>query len=111
MPRRPEIVAELAVLPVSAVGPAVGADVVTVAVAIVETMTVVLVVAEIASASVLVVQVPEHPPVYTDVSDIDPESVITKVTVVARLPVADEPIEMPSLYVEHGEVHAPTAMP
>jgi len=88
----------------------VGADVVTVAVAIVETVTVVLVVAEIAEASVLLVQVPEHPPVYADVSEA-PESVITKVTVAARLLVADELIEMPSLYVEHEEAHAPTAIP
>jgi len=88
----------------------VGADVVTVAVVIVETVTVVLVVAEIAEASVLLVQVPEHPPVYADVSEA-PESVITKVTVAARLLVADELIEMPSLYVEHEEAHAPTAIP
>ena len=40
-----------------------------------------------------------------------PESVITKVTVAARLLVADELIEMPSLYVEHEEAHAPTAIP
>jgi len=85
-------------------------EVVTMAVASVETLTVVLVVAEIAKASVLVVQVPEHPPVYADVSEA-PESVITKVTVAARLLVADELIEMPSLYVEHEEAHAPTAIP
>ena len=110
MPRSPEIVAEFAVLPVAVVGAAVGANVVTVAVASVETLTVVLVVAEIAEASVLVVQVPEHPPGDADVSEA-PESVITKVTVAARLLVADELIEMPSLYVEHEEAHAPTAIP
>ena len=93
-----------------AVGAAVGADVVTVAVVIVETVTVVFVEAESAEASVLVVQVPEHPPVYADVSEA-PESVITKVTVAARLLVADELIEMPPLYVEHEEAHAPTALP
>ena len=79
-----------------------GADVVTLAVEIVETLTVVPVAVEIAEDSVVASQVPEHPPVYAEVSD-TPVSVITKVTVAARLSAADEAIEMP------GEVHAPTA--
>ena len=84
--------------------------VVTLAVEIVETVTVVLVAVEIAEASVLLEHVPEHPLLYRDVSE-TPESVITKVTVAARLLEADELIAMPVLYEEHGEVHAPTATP
>lgn len=98
--------AEFAVLPDAVVG----ADVVTPAVEIVETLTVVPVAVEIAAARVLVVQLPEQPLVYAEVSEI-PESVITKVTVAARLSVANELIEMPVLYEEHGEAHAPTATP
>ena len=93
----------------SRVGAAVGAGVLTLAAAIVETVTVVLVAVEIADASVVVVQVPEHPPVYALVSA-TPESVITKVTVAVRL-LDDELIAMPELYEEHGEVHASTATP
>ena len=84
--------------------------VVTVAVEMAETLTVVPVAVEIAAASVLGLQLPEHPLVYAAVSE-TPESVIVKVIVVARLPVIDEPIEMPVLYEAHGEVHAPAAMP
>jgi len=93
----------------SRVGADVGAGVLTLASAIVETATVVLVAVEIADASVVVVQVPEHPPVYALVSS-TPESVITNVTVAVRL-LADELIAMPDLYEEHGEVHASTATP
>jgi len=103
-PRNTEIAAEVAVFP------DVGASVVTLAVAIVETVIVVPVAVAILAASVVLVQVPEHPPVYAEVSD-TPVSVITKVTVAARLSVADEAIEMPVLYEEHGAVHAPTATP
>ena len=88
----------------------VGADVVTLAVASVETVIVVPVAVAILAASVVVVQVPEHPPMYAEVSD-TPVSVITKVTVAARLSVADEAIEMSVLYEEHGAVHAATATP
>lgn len=88
----------------------VGAAVTTLAVSIVETVTVVLVAVEIAEASVLLVHVPVHPPVYADVSETS-VSVITKVTVAARLLAADELIETPVLYEEHGEVQAPTATP
>ena len=84
--------------------------VVALAVEIVETVTVVLVAVEIAEASVLLVHIPEHPLAYGDVSE-TPESAITKVTVAARLLAADELIETPVLYEEHGEVHAPTATP
>ena len=84
--------------------------VVTVAVEMAETLTVVPVAVEIAAASVLGLQLPEHPLVYAAVSE-TPESVIVKFIVVARLPVIDEPIEMPVLYEAHGEVHAPAAMP
>ena len=86
------------------------AAVVTLAVESDETLTVAPVAVEIAAASVLAVQVPEHPPVYAEVSA-SPESVITNVTVVALLAAADEAIEMPVVYEEHGEVHAPTAAP
>jgi len=75
-----------------------------------ETLTVAPVANEISAAIVLAVQVPEHPPVYAEVSE-SPESVITNVTVAARLLVADEAIEMPVLYEEHEEAHAPTAIP
>ena len=54
--RSPEIVAEHAVLPDT-----VGADVVTLAVAIAEAVTVVPVAVEIAEDSVSVAQVPEQP--------------------------------------------------
>ena len=103
-PRNTEIAAEVAVFP-----DVVGASVVTLAVAIVSTVIVAPVVTYALNAvsSVVVVQVPEHPEVY--VSATPEESVITKVTIVARLPVADEVIETPVLYEEHGEVHAPTA--
>ena len=104
-PRNTEIAAEVAVFPDD-----VGACVVLLAVASVETVTVVPVAVAILAASVVLVQVPEHPPVYAEVSD-TPVSVITKVTVAARLSVADEAIEMPVLYEEHGAVHAPTATP
>ena len=105
-PRNAEIAAEVAVFPDS-----VGASVVTLAVAIVETMIVVPIAVAILAASVVLVQVPEHPPVYAEVSD-TPVSVITKVTVAARLSVADEAIEMPVLYEVHEEeLHAPTASP
>ena len=102
-PRNTEIAAEVAVFPDS------GASVLL-AVDIVETVIFVPVAVAILAASVVLVQVPEHPPVYAEVSD-TPVSVITKVTVAARLSVADEAIEMPVLYEEHGAVHAPTATP
>ena len=102
-PRNAEIAAEVAVFPDS------GASVVTL-VDIVETVIVVPVAVAILAASVVLVQVPEHPPVYAEVSD-TPVSVITKVTIAPRLSVADEAIEMPVLYEEHGAVHAPTATP
>jgi len=57
-PRNTEIAAEVAVFPVMVVG----ADVVTLAVASVETVTVVPVAVAILAASVVAVQVPEHPP-------------------------------------------------
>ena len=78
--------------------------------AIAETATVVPVEVEIADASVLVVQVPVHPPEYADVSTLS-ASVITKVTVAARLSATVESIEIPVLYEEHGAVHAPIAAP
>ena len=56
------------------------------------------------------VQGGEHPAVYLDMLE-GALSVIVKVTVVDRLLVADELIEMPPLYVEHEEAHAPTAIP
>ena len=65
------------------------------AVASVETVTVVPVAVAILAASVVLVQVPEHPPMYAEVSD-TPVSVITKVTVATRLPVADEAISASS---------------
>ena len=101
-PRNTEIAAEVAVFPV--------VTVVTLAVASVETVIVVPVAVAILAASVVLVQVPEHPPMYAEVSD-TPVSVITKVTVAARLSVADEAIEMPVLNEAHGEMHAPTATP
>ena len=101
-PRNTEIAAEVAVF-----SDGVGASVVTLAVAIVSTVIIALVDALNAVCNVAVVQVPEHPEVY--VSATPEESVITKVTIVARLPVADEVNETPVLYEEHEEVHAPTA--
>ena len=91
------------------VGALVGAARVMLAVEIVETLTDVPIAVEIADARVLMVQLPEHPLVYADGSDI--VSIITKVTVAARLPVIDDCTEMPVPYDEHGEVHAPTAIP
>ena len=64
---------------------------------------------EIADSRVLAVQLPEHPLVNADVSD--KLSVITKVTVAARLPVSDDSIEIPVSYEEQREEHAPTAKP
>lgn len=78
--------------------------------AIAATATVVPVEVEIAEASVLVVQVPVHPPEYADVSTLS-ASVITKVTVAARLSATVESIEIPVLYEEHGAVHVPIAAP
>ena len=91
------------------VGAMVGATMVVVAVEIVETVVDMPVAVEIADARVLVVQLPEQPLVYALVSA--RVSVITKVTVAARLAVINEPIEMPVAYEEHGRVHAPTATP
>ena len=52
---------------------------------------------------------PEHPLEYAELPEV-PEIVRTNVTVEARLlAVADESIETPSLYEEHGAVHALTA--
>lgn len=103
-PRNTEIAADVAVFP-----DAVGASVVILTVPIVSTVIIASVGAYAlnAACSVAMVQVPEHPEAY--VSATPEESVITKVTIVARLPVADEVIETPVLYEEHGEVHAPTA--
>jgi len=84
---------------------------VTLAEKITETVTDVPVDVEIADASVLVLQLPEHPEVYADMSETALVSAVVKVTVAVRLLVTDEPIEMPVLYEEHGEVHAPTATP
>lgn len=105
-PRNTEIAAEVAGFPDT-----VGAAVVTLAVAIVSTVIVAPVVTYALNAvsSVVVVQVPEHPEVY--VAATPGESVITKVTIAAPVPVADEVIETPMLYEVHGEVHAPTAWP
>ena len=84
---------------------------VTLAEKITETVTDVPVKYEIADASVLVLQLPEHPAVYADMSETPLVSDVVKFTVAARLLITDEPIEMPVLYEEHGEVHAPTATP
>ena len=48
---------------------------------------------------------------YAEVLETAPVNVITNMIVAERLLVADELIEMPSLYEEHGIVHAPTATP
>ena len=98
------------------VGAMVGATMVVVAVDIVETVADVPVAVEIADVRVLVVQLPEQPLMYHWYSSLSPAksarvSVITKVTVAARLAVTDEPIEIPVAYEEHGKVHAPTATP
>ena len=82
-----------------------------------ETVTLTPVAVDISAASVVVVQLPEHPPVNAEVSTAS-VNVILKVIDLAQPPIlnghtsaADETIEMPVLYEEHGEVHMPTAIP
>ena len=81
-----------------------------------ETVTLTPVAVDISAASVVVVQLPEHPPVNAEVSTASVNVILKVIDLTHSIPTghtsaADETIEMPVLYEEHGEVHMPTAIP